>query len=201
MATLDEEALGFYAIPGMVKHSNWLRRSGRPSEFYLDFDVLVADPYRAETVAELYVEKITAFLRQNGPVHFLGFLEKARGGTVGAIVMAVRLSGALQLPMILIRPRKDIPSERVKLPRDERGQGLDLAGRRVLIVTDHCSTGEEAVEAAREVVYSGGEVAEVLAYTAAEDVDRALLEREQVAFDFIVPAGKALEVAGISQPR
>jgi len=200
MSSLVDEArvLRFFAIPGVVRRSTWLYRSGKRGDFYVDFDVLVADPYRAEVIAQRYIDKISAFLGDH-PVDFLGFLEKGRGGTVGAVAMAVRLCVALSLPMVLIRPKKDIASERVKTPRYEQDEGLDLVGRRILIVTDHCTTGEEVVEAAQNVRYNGGEVTGAIAFTAnTARLDRDLLKRERVILEYIYPAEKAHEAAALA---
>jgi orotate phosphoribosyltransferase len=199
MSSLVDEArvLRFFAIPGVVRRSTWLYRSGKRGDFYVDFDVLVADPYRAEVIAQHYIDKISAFIADH-PVHFLGFLEKGRGGTVGAVAMAVRLCVAVSLPMVLIRPKKDIASERVKIPRYEKDEGLDLVGRHVLIVTDHCTTGEEVVEAAREVRYNGGEVAGAIAFTVNMGrLDRDLLRREKVILEHIRTTEEAQKAAAL----
>jgi orotate phosphoribosyltransferase len=200
MSSLVDEArvLRFFSIPGVVKRSSWLYRTGKRGDLYVDFDLLVADPYRAEVVAQHYTDKIGAFLEKH-PAHFLGFLEKARGGTVGAVTMAVRLCVTLSLPMVVIRPRKDIASERVKIPRGEHDESLDLMGRHVLIVTDHCTTGEEIVEAAHEIRYNGGEVAGAVAFTVnVPQLDRDLLEREKIILEYILPTQKAQEAAALA---
>ncbi len=154
---------GFRA-PGAYTSSTHLLSSGDEADFYVDFDLLVRDPARADEVVRLYAEGI-AEVQYLDPIHMLGFIEK-EGNTVGAVSAALALSILTQLPHIVIRLRKQAMSERLKL---KSGSGLEagqrLNGRNVALICDHATRGTELASAVDSVHFFGGKVTRILFFS------------------------------------
>jgi orotate phosphoribosyltransferase len=165
-----------FRTPGAFRTSRHASRMGLKRPFYMDFDHLVHDPVQCEEIVRLIAERIQE-IHSSHPVHAVGFIEKAEGGTTGALTIAGAVSIFTRLPNLVVRLWKDIPSERIKLP-PVRGQRSSerLAGMNVVVVTDHSTTGDEVLRAARAVEYFGAKVEDVIIYTSIES------ERKKDAF-------------------
>lgn len=164
LATLDH-----FTTPGAFRRSTHASRMGLKREFYMDFDHVVHDPIQCEQIVRLIAERIQE-IQSVHPVHAVGFLEKADGGTTGALTIAGALSIFTRLPNLVVRLWKRIPSERIKLP-PVFGQSASerLADMTVVLITDHSTSGDELVQAAKAVEHFGGKVEDVIIYTAIED--------------------------------
>lgn len=160
LATLDH-----FRTPGAFRKSTHASRMGLKRPFYMDFDHFVHDPVQCEEIVRLIAENIGQIMVSR-PVHAIAFIEKADGGTTGAITLAGAISILVRLPNLVVRLWKDIPSERVKLP-PIRGQSPSdrLAGMNVVIVADHSTTGDEVLRAVRAIGHFGCDVSDVIVYT------------------------------------
>lgn len=158
---------GFRA-PGAYRSSTYWLSSGDESKFYVDFDVIVRDPARADEVVRLFAERIAA-VQDADPIHMVGFLEK-QGNTVGALSMALALSIVTQLPHIVVRLGKQSMSERVKLKATSGVEiGRRLEGRNVALVSDHATHGTELKLAVETVEFFGGKVTRIFLFSVRPD--------------------------------
>jgi orotate phosphoribosyltransferase len=169
---LGEETKEFFKIPFVFKTSTRLLRAGIPETYYIDFDLIINDPYRCEEVAKLYAANILDISREDS-IDLLGFLEKSGGGTSGAIRLAGFISSLTHIPNVLVRLARELEYEQIKLPPIE-GKTLRqrMTGMKVAIVTDHITTGMELLDAVDAVEYNGGKVINVIAYTMRTDLVR-----------------------------
>lgn len=165
---LWQRVLWGFRAPGAYTSSTHLLSSGDEARFYVDFDLIVRDPTRADEVVRLYAEAITA-VKYVDPIHLLGFIEKD-GNTVGALSGALALSILTQLPHVVVRLRKQAMSERLKL---KSGSGLEigrrLEGRNVALVCDHATRGTELTLAAESVAFFGGKVTRIFLFSVRAD--------------------------------
>jgi orotate phosphoribosyltransferase len=159
----------FFKLEGVFNRSvHWWRR-GRKEAFYFDFDSIVYEPAKCADVVALllsYIREFQGSAIDEPPVSYLAFIEKRDGGTIGALSLAAALSLESGIPFCVVRPGKFVVSERVKTPFI-RGVAPNhrLNDERCLIITDHCTTGGEVIEAAKCLRAVGAAVAGALAYT------------------------------------
>ena len=160
-----ERVRGYFDTPQAIKQSTRLWRRGLREKFYVDFDILVTDPGRCGDIGRLYAHMIeTMYTRAD----ILGFIEKEKSGegTTGAIKLAGLISTLVGIPHVAIRLGKELPFERVKIPRrDNEPLNNRLGGATVLIITDHLTTGGEAINAANAIENCGGTAIGVLSLT------------------------------------
>ena len=142
---------------------------GLKRPWYMDFDHVVHDPIQCEEIVRLIAERIEE-IQSVHPVHAVAFIEKADGGTTGALTIAGAVSIFTRLPNLVVRLWKGIPSERIKLP-PVPGQSASerLAEMSVVVITDHSTSGDELVRAAEAVEHFGAKVEDVIIYTSIED--------------------------------
>lgn len=163
LATLDH-----FRTPGAFRTSTHAYRMGLKGKFYMDFDHIVHDPIQCEEIVRLFAEKVEEIQAAHA-VEAVGFLEKADGGTTGALTIAGAVSIFTRLPNLVVRLWKGIPSERIKLP-PVPGQSASkrLADMSVVLITDHSTSGEELVRAVEAVAHFGARVEDVIIYTSIE---------------------------------
>jgi len=166
---LREEMREFFRIPFVFKRSARLYRMGLLEPYYIDFDLIINDPYRCEQVAKFYSIKIIEISKQR-PVELLAFIEKYGGGTFGAVRLAGLISTLTKIPNVLVRLTRELEYEQVKVPPIA---GKTLKGRlsdiKTTIITDHISTGTELLDAIDAMEFNGGKVTDVVAYTVRMD--------------------------------
>jgi orotate phosphoribosyltransferase len=190
---LREETREYFRLPSVFKASTRLFRVGFPEPYYIDFDLIINDPYRCEEVAKYYAFNILEISRKHS-VDILGFLEKSGGGTSGAIRLAGLISSLTHIPNVLIRLARELEYDQVKLPLVE---GMPLTERMsnimVTIVTDHVTTGTELLDAVDAVEYNGGKVTNVVAYTLRTDrFEKEEFDRRQIAVSSLHPLPESL---------
>lgn len=182
------------SIPGAIRSSIHPLRGGHSVRKFIDLDLLLADPHDCRNLVERFAATIQDIaLESPDPIDFLGFIEKASGGTVGAIRLAAAISIATKIPNIILRPAKDLHVERIKL--SPASSPMPLKNARIILVTDHSSTGEEMLSAAEIVSSFGAKTVAVVTVTHRPD----LLQRERfsehgIEFVSIVPAWDCLAV-------
>jgi len=150
--------------PGVIKASSHGLRSGSKDDYYFDLDYLLNEPYQAEMVLDIYASMVNA-IKQEVPIDFLAFIEKASGGTIGALRLSVALSVKARLPNLSVRLRKEIFFEKLKTRFSEKG----LKGLRAVIVSDHCTSGNEVLLAAQALRKNEVLVEDAVVYTVRPD--------------------------------
>ncbi len=154
----------FFLNPGVIKASSHGLRSGSKDDYYFDLDYLLNEPYQAEMVLDIYTSMINA-IKQESSIDFLAFIEKASGGTMGAIRLSVALSIKTRLPNLSVRLRKEIRSEKIKARFSNEG----LKGLRAIIVSDHCTSGSEVLLTAKALRKQHVLVEDAVVYTIRPD--------------------------------
>ena len=154
----------FFLNPGVIKASSHGLRSGSTDDYYFDLDYVLNEPYQAEMVLDIYASMINA-IKQESPIDFLAFIEKASGGTIGALRLSVALSIKTRLPNLSVRLGKEISFEKIKARFSNEG----LKGLRAIIVSDHCTSGNEVLLAAQALRKQHVLVEDAVVYTIRPD--------------------------------
>jgi orotate phosphoribosyltransferase len=171
----------YFAVKGVVKRSFHLYRRGLGGPYYADFDIIINDPERCEQVVAEFSNRIASVARRR-KVDWLAFIEKSAGGTVGAVRLSGALSIATKVPNMIIRMTKELKTERLKVGAPPFKLHR-LNGENTVLITDHCTTGAEILEAADTVRYNGGNVSDALAYSYRPDtINLAGLEQAGIVF-------------------
>jgi orotate phosphoribosyltransferase len=167
---LRNEIADYLKIPSVFKTSIRLYRGGKQSHYYIDFDLIINDPHRCDQISKAYAATIVEISKKK-QVDLLGFIEKASGGTFGAVRLAGFISYLSNVPNVLIRLTRELEYEQVKLPIII-GKTLRerLASMKIIIITDHISTGTELLDAVDAIEFNGGKVTDVIAYTKMTDI-------------------------------
>lgn len=197
MALIHERAGKYFKKEGVIKRSYHFFRVGFEESYYMDFDAIVNDPNQCEDVTLLYRDKIRDIARQQH-IDFLAPIEKSSGGTIGIIRLAGAISILTGIPNVPIRLTKEIKSEKVKIPPIE-GKPIKgrLHGANVIILTDHCTTGAEVLDAVDAVEYSGGIVTDVISYSYRPDKFKWKRFKEgEIAFHFFYMLPDELKEGG-----
>lgn len=161
--------------------------SGVESNVYFNMKPTMFDPEGAALMAKLVVER----LAQTG-VDAVGGLEM---GAVPIVAGAVVESHRAGRPIRGFFVRKKAKEHGARLRIEGLGRDETLAGRRVAIIDDVCTTGGSALQAIEEVRAAGGEVVLALAIIDREEGAAANFRAEGVAFDALfkahefIPAG------------
>lgn len=199
---LRSEIRESFKVQGVIKKSIRLFRMGLSEPYYVDFDVLINDPYTCEQIVRLYATKIMEITRERS-IDLLGFIEKYSGGTIGAIRIAGAISIYTRIPNVPIRLTKEIRFERVKIPpiigKPRKGR---LSGTKVVIITDHSTTGGEVLNAIDAIEYNGGNVTDVIAFSVRTDAIKLKdFDDKGVAFHSLYNLPEDLRKIGLDLPR
>lgn len=154
----------FFLEPEVFKASSHTFRLGAKDDYYFDLDYILNDPYQCEVVLSIYAQLIDD-IKKDTSIDFLAFLEKASGGTVGAIRLAGALSIRTRIPNFTVRMGKAITFEKVKVRSSYKG----LKDNKVIVVSGHCTTGSEVLLAANSLRENGANVNHIVAYTIRPD--------------------------------
>ncbi|MBU1168701.1 MAG: hypothetical protein KKD44_03965 [Proteobacteria bacterium] len=163
----------FFLEPGVLKASCHGFRIGSRDDYYFDIDNLLNDPIKCSIILSIYLQKINGILKKDR-IDLIAFIDKASGGSVGAIRLASSISINTGIPNIIVRPGKEINFEKIKIPFSKRPNAIDgikkgLQKRKVLVVTDHCTSGIEVLNVAEDISENNGNVAYAITYTLRED--------------------------------
>jgi orotate phosphoribosyltransferase len=141
--------------------------SGKESDFYFDMKPAMLDPDGAELLSDLILHELDGV-----NADCIGGLEM---GAVPLIAPVAMRSPAFQryLPGFFVR--KQVKDHGTK----KRIDGIDVAGKTVVILEDVTTTGGSALEAVKAVEEAGGKIALVL----------SILDREEGAAKVFADAG------------
>ncbi|MCK4404051.1 MAG: hypothetical protein KAW02_03075 [candidate division Zixibacteria bacterium] len=194
-----EMARDYFTLEGVVKRSTHRYRSGREAPWYVDFDNIANDPVRCRVTTQLYADRIEEITKQRN-IDFLGFIDKSEGGTVGTIRLAGAISILTDTPNVAIRPGKDISHERLKIPLQKGRIGENRACQATcIILTDHCTTGSEVLEAVRAAESNGVKVTDIIAYTRSSEFDSQEFTQKGIKFHWFYETPRDLEKVGIDE--
>ncbi|KAB2946602.1 MAG: hypothetical protein OIN84_13430 [Candidatus Methanoperedens sp.] len=190
---INERSNEYFKSPGSVKQCIKAKREGRTSTHYIDFDNITIDPYQTEDIVYLYSYYINEIVKQNS-VDFLVFIDKADGGTVGAIKISGAISMQTKIPTTILRMGKERPSEKLKLPYENSYRN----GLKYILITDHVSGGQEVLNAIKAIKENGGIVTDVVTYTSEDTLNVKNIEDIGVHFHTIKMIPLDLNRVGIS---
>lgn len=170
---------------GVIKQSEHDYRSGLSGKFFSDFDVKTLTSKSMLRTYKLYVNDIEYFIEhKNRNVELFAFLDKKKKATVGAIRFSSQLSNEFDVDQIIIRPWKELTSERIKFPDELKS----IKNKRIIVITDHITTSGEITQAIDEIKKRGGIVLGVITHTIMGDFkDRIISEYPELKFHHIVP--------------
>ncbi len=122
--------------------------SGIKSPVYVDNRVLVFHPVEWRLIIEGFQEYIDSS-------HLT--YDVIAGVAVGGVPHSSALAYSLKRPSVFIRPETKAHGKRKLI------EGGDVAGKRVLLVEDHVTTGGSSLDAVKELRQKGAQVSDVLA--------------------------------------
>lgn len=166
---------------GIVRQSKHRLRGGDEATSYFDFDIATNDTVRCADIVNSIVGKLLE-IQMRRKIDFLAFVEKMGRATVGAI----RLSGAISInvgiPSFIIRLGKELDFEKIKLYGNKGTPAAKkLTGLRIVLITDHITTGAEILQTIKVVENAGGVLSDVICYTlkpnSADSTIKLLLEK------------------------
>lgn len=153
--------------PGYASSSfHLLLHAEQGRDTFYDLDNLLSTPDAVQDVANQYRSVIERHREETRP-SYLAFLEKPFG-PVGTIVLAGHISIETGLPYILIRPRKEIVAEQVKLP-SVTDTPASLEGALGVLLVDHATMGDEIIQCVEIVKQRGGRIGLAVAFSAYTD--------------------------------
>jgi orotate phosphoribosyltransferase len=141
--------------------------SGRESDYYFDMKPAMLDPDGAALLAELILQELSGL-----QADCIGGLEMGAVPLIAPVAMRSPAFGRY-LPGFFVR--KTVKDHGTK----KRIDGIDLAGKTVVILEDVTTTGESAMEAVRAVEEAGAKVSLVL----------SILDRGEGAAELYAEAG------------
>ena len=193
---IHEIARGYFAIPGVVKQSVHLLREGNKRKEYIDFDMAIFDPARCENIAILFANQINEICDSKN-IDFLVFIDKGGEGTVGAIALVGALEMSISLPIVYVRPWKDIREERIK-SRCMGNPHFSLDDGVGILVTDHCTTGREALHCIDLLRKKHARIEDVVAYSyRVQDFDSESFAKNNIDFYSMYNDPKDILKAGV----
>jgi orotate phosphoribosyltransferase len=146
--------------------------SGVESNVYFNMKPTMFDPEGAALMARLVVERLAA----------------AGVKAVGGLEMGAVQSQLAGRPIQGFFVRKKAKEHGAKLRIEGLAAGESLAGKRVAIIDDVCTTGGSALSAIDEVRAEGGEIVLVLAIVDREEGAERLMREHGLAFDALYRA-------------
>jgi orotate phosphoribosyltransferase len=154
--------------------------SGAESNVYFNMKPTMFDPEGSALMARLVVERLA-----EAGVDAAGGLEM---GAVPIVAAATVQSHLVGRPIRGFFVRKKAKEHGARLRIEGLAAGESLAGKRVAIIDDVCTTGGSALSAIDEVRAVGGEVALVLAVVDREEGAERLMREHGLAFDALYRA-------------
>jgi orotate phosphoribosyltransferase len=155
--------------------------SGKKSDFYFDMKPTMMYPEAAALLPELILEKL-----KDIEFDCIGGLEMGAVPLIAPVSIAAHQHG------------RDIPGFFVRQKVKDHGTkkriegGIELAGKKVVILDDVTTTGGSAMQAVEAVTEAGGEVVMVLSIVDREEGAVALYRERDIRFGSIFTAGEFL---------
>jgi len=133
--------------PG-VDTCTFITVGGHQSHVFYDIDKLSGSLEYLEGIDKWYIDNVNE-IRQKRGADYLAFIER-QDGPVGAIVTKDKLSSALRIPSLIVRPKRRITASVLK-----GTSGDSTRGKKIIIVTDVTTTGQ-AVDRVLEILEGFG---------------------------------------------
>src|SRR5688572_15843730 len=183
----DRGALFDIILKSSFGRKDVILASGKPSTFYFDMKPTMMDPKGAHLVARLILPLV---LEARG--EYIGGLEMGAVPITGAILTHSYEQGTPVRGFFVRKTQKEHGAK--KLVEGLR-EGETLAGKRVVIFDDVCTSGASAMIAAEACRASDAEVVEALAIVDREEGALELFEREGIPFKALFSAAEFLAVS------
>lgn len=149
-------------------------KSGGKADYFLDFDMLLINSTTLQIICEKISSKIEAILNSK-TIHYFAYIVKKPG--IGMIPLAGLFSTKFMKPNLFIYTAKKVLFEKIKLELDE--QLLD--GNKILLFTNHITTGTEILKAVEVIKAYKGSVTDILTYTFKEkEFDRTYFMKNNI---------------------
>jgi orotate phosphoribosyltransferase len=130
-----------------TKRSEWTLSSGKPSNEFINIDEYMYNPQKSSELAKRISIKLKEILAYGDEFDKLAFIEKP-DGTVGLITLLGSISIDIDMPCIIIRPKKRLQMDTIK--------GKVSFGERILIISDIATSGSTIFSAAEILRSRGG---------------------------------------------
>lgn len=142
-----------------------LLKGGDEEPYFVDFDRIIQDPNACRTIGGWFEYTIKLIEENEGRPDFLLFIQKEGIGTVGALLFAAYLSAKTNIPNILYRENRRIPKDKIKISdKYHTSKDKRLLNKKVLIISDVSTTGQEIRNAIKYVEREGGINHSILLY-------------------------------------
>lgn len=142
---MDKAELAGAIRAAALLEGDFTLRSGRKSRYYLDKYLFETQPALLREVAKRFAEHVSADI------------QRLAGPELGGVALAAATALETGKPFIIVRNSKKADYGTGKLI-----EGKLEAGDRVLILEDVCTSGGQAIEAAKVVTAAGGVVAGIV---------------------------------------
>jgi orotate phosphoribosyltransferase len=162
---MDREQLAKRIADVSLLRGEFILRSGRKSNYYLD-------KYRFETQPDVLVELGKMFAAKLTPA-----VHRIAGAELGAVSLAAATSIASGKPFVIVRnQKKDYGTSKLI-------EGVLNAGEIVLIVEDVLTTGGQVLEAAKTLKDAGAKIDRIVAVIDRQEGARQAIESAGYVFD------------------
>jgi len=165
IARMTREQLAKRIAEVSLLRGDFLLRSGRRSNYYLDKYRFETQPDVLIELGKLFAEKVTSKV------------DRIAGAELGAVSLAAAAAMASGKPFVIVRnQKKDYGTSKLV-------EGILNAGENVLIVEDVLTTGGQVLEAAKSLKDAGAKIDRIV----------AVIDREEGARQNIESAGYIFE--------
>jgi orotate phosphoribosyltransferase len=156
--------------------------SGVDSNFYFNMKPTMLNPEGAEILGRLIVERLASL-----KVDYVGGLEMGAVPIVSVVTAESQRQGKAIGGFFV---RKKAKEHGAKLLVEGLAEGETLAGRRIAILEDVCTTGGSALKAIEDAEASGAKVVLVLALVDREEGAAKLMAGRGLQFEALFKAGE-----------
>jgi orotate phosphoribosyltransferase len=165
MTKMDREQLAKRIAEVSLLRGEFILRSGRKSNYYLD-------KYRFETHPDVLVELGKMFAQR-----VTDKVDRIAGAELGAVALAAATSIACGKPFVIVRnQKKDYGTSKLV-------EGVLNSGETVMIVEDVLTTGGQVLEAAKSLKDAGAKIDRIAAVIDRQEGARQAIESAGYVFD------------------